>query len=51
MIVSPELMSASSAPSARPLKTCETKLAQVNNVECRPTCTPTIRFREASDQV
>src|SRR5690349_14958488 len=31
MIVSPELMSASSAPSARPLKTCEKKLAQVNN--------------------
>src|SRR5690348_13286289 len=31
MMVSPELMSASSAPSARPLKTCEKKLAQVNN--------------------
>src|SRR5678810_319287 len=30
MIVSPELMSASSAPSARPLKSCEKKLAQVN---------------------
>src|SRR5690349_16777482 len=33
MIVSPELMSASSAPSARPLKTCEKKLAQVNNAD------------------
>src|SRR5690348_12177619 len=29
MIVSPELMSASSSPSARPLKSCETKLPQV----------------------
>src|SRR5690348_138164 len=29
MIVRPELMSARSAPSARPLKSCETKLGQV----------------------
>ena len=29
MIVSPELMSASSAPSARPLKSCETKFDQL----------------------
>src|SRR5689334_909445 len=29
MIVSPEAMSARSAPSARPLKSCETKLGQV----------------------
>src|SRR4029079_3312044 len=31
MMVSPELMSARSAPSAKPLKSCEKKLAQVNN--------------------
>src|SRR5579864_9035103 len=30
MIVSPELISASSAPSARPLNSCETKLGQVS---------------------
>src|SRR3954468_8916328 len=29
MMVSPELISASSAPSTRPLKSCETKLGQV----------------------
>src|SRR5579864_5964250 len=29
MIVSPELMSASSAPSASPLKSCETKFGQL----------------------
>ena len=29
MIVSPELISASSAPNAKPLKSCETKFGQV----------------------
>src|SRR5437660_4804325 len=35
-MVRPELMSASSAPSARPLKSCETKLPQVIMMRTQP---------------
>src|ERR1700760_4594804 len=43
MMVRPELINASSAPSARPLNTCETKLGQLiiddrRNSLCRGTC-------------
>jgi hypothetical protein len=35
MMVKPELMSASKAPSARPLKTCEMKFGQLIMIDNR----------------